>query len=354
SSFPRFVRTDPAKLRQIIINLVGNAIKFTNKGQITIKLGVLALEREKDKHYLFFEIRDSGIGMDKTDMETLFKPFVQLGQHEGTGLGLAITRQYINLLGGSISVTSEPGKGSNFSFTIAFEPVAPDKIQDATPSRGGIIKIENAADYRLLIVEDQLENRLLLRNLLLPFGFQLREAANGGEGVKIFTEWRPHLIFIDRRMPGLDGLDATRQIRKLADSGNTVIVAVTAHAFKDERQQMLDAGCDAFLSKPFPADAIFDILEKHLHVSVIRAKEDSRNENGREKLNVDELSKLPSGLLLEMKDALIRLDMKLIDEMIRRVTLENAALGNTIGRYANRFDYKTILEALENALGGSR
>ncbi|OGM05829.1 MAG: hypothetical protein A2008_02440 [Candidatus Wallbacteria bacterium GWC2_49_35] len=354
SSFPRFVSTDMARLRQIIINLVGNAIKFTSEGQITIKLGVCSIEQERNKHFLLFEIQDTGIGIDKAEQENIFKPFVQLGQHEGTGLGLAITQQYINLLGGSISVMSEPGKGSKFTFTIAFAPVDDAQIQTSTPSRGRVLEIENACNYKVLIVEDQLDNRLLMRNLLMPFRFDLREAADGREGVHMFEEWRPHIIFIDRRMPVLDGLSAVREMRKAAGPADAVIIAVTAHAFREERQQMIDVGCDAFISKPFSADAIYDVIEKYLKVRVIRAEEETDGRKVREELDPEELLKLPDTLLREMEDALIRLDRKRIDEIIGQVTLNNASLGKKLGQYASRFDYTAILEALQNILGGGQ
>ncbi len=351
SSFPRFVRTDLAKLRQIIINLVGNAVKFTNEGQITIKLGVCSILNGRAGNFLRFEIQDTGIGMDEAGVKNIFKPFVQLGQHEGTGLGLAITQQYINLMGGSIEVESRPGKGSKFSFAVSFEPADRDKIKMSAPSRGRVLEIENAKNYKVLIVEDQPENRLLMHNLLSPFGFLISEASDGIEGVELFEKFRPHIIFIDRRMPGVDGIEAVRKIREKSSHGGVIIIAVTAHAFKEERQQMIDAGCDDFISKPFGADDIFDVVEKYLKLRIIRDQAEVADAENASKPGAAELAKLPANLLRELEDALIKLDMKKIDQSIRDISDQNSALGKKLDNCAKNFDYNSILESLQKISG---
>lgn len=346
SSFPRYVNTDPAKLRQIIINLVGNAIKFTGEGLISIKLGTQSLETEQNRRRLFFEISDTGIGISPGDIERIFQPFAQIGYHEGTGLGLPITMRYVELLGGTISVASEPGRGSTFSFTISYNSVDHNNIQITPASAGRVIGIENASNYRILIVEDQMENRMLLRNLLSPFGFQISEAADGREGIQIFEQWRPHLIFIDRRMPVMDGLQAVSDIRKISAPVRPAIIAVTAHAFKEERQEMLDAGCDGFIAKPFTAEDIFFSLENYLHVNLIRAED---NAQGTPCAPPDRaaLAGLPQPLRLDLEAALVRLDIDLIGELIKKIAALNPDLGNTLEQVAGRFDFKPILKTLQ-------
>lgn len=348
SSFPRFVRTDPSKLRQIIINLVGNAIKFTGCGGITLKITTGGITPDNGRQYLCFEINDTGIGIQPADLENIFKPFVQSTQyHEGTGLGLAITRQYVKLLGGDISVISEPGKGSSFRFTIAFEKAA-EIISPERPAAGPgkVTAIEDAFKYRILIVEDHPDNRQLLYDLLAPFGFQIREAANGLEGVQCFKDWRPHLIFMDRRMPVLDGLGAIAEIRKLPDAAETAIIAITAHAFKDEQQEMIDAGCGGFIAKPFSAESVFAALEKHLPVRVVRSEESGAEETGTAPLDESKLAVLPEPLRRKLEDALVRLDMQRISELIRDIASQNNALAKSIEKHAAAFDYNTILNIL--------
>ena len=355
SSFPRFVRTDPAKLRQIIINLVGNSIKFTFKGSITVKLGIMSMNHKQNGQYLVFEIIDTGIGIAAADLKRIFQPFVQLGQHEGTGLGLAITQKYVELLGGSITVDSEPEKGSVFKFTIAHEPVDIDKIKIFTsPGKGGVIGFENAYKYRILIVEDHLESRKLLQNTLAPFGFQLLEADNGLISIELFKKYRPDLIFMDRRMPVLDGLQATAEIRKIPESAGTVIIAVTAHAFMDERQEMIKAGCNDFVAKPFFAERIFTVIEKYLNIRAIRTDDDIAPETPDFSLDRAAIAGLPETLRREFEDAIIRLDVALIGDIIRRIAGQNASLAKNLENYAGRFDYKPIIIALQEISGGKK
>jgi PAS domain S-box-containing protein len=268
SHYPRFIRSDAGKFRQILINLIGNSIKFTSAGQVTVKVGA---QPAAGGHLLIVGVSDTGIGIAKESLATLFRPFEQIGTQpsaEGTGLGLAITRQFIQLLGGEISVDSELGKGSNFCFVIPVgqaQPIGTLAAGHRPPVVGAGIK---AGDLRLLIVEDQPDNCLLIRRFLEPSGFLLREAVNGQEAIQQFQVWQPHLIFMDRRMPVMDGLEATRRIKALPGGRETIIIAVTAHAFEEERQEMLKAGCDDFIGKPFRQDDLLALLEKHLRLSL--------------------------------------------------------------------------------------
>jgi len=349
SSFPRFVRTDPAKLRQIIINLAGNAIKFTQKGRVSIKLSVQAVEAADQKKRLFFSVSDTGIGIPARDLDRIFHPFVQLAQNEGTGLGLAITQQYVQMLGGSISVSSEEDKGSTFTFTVVYEPADPGRVPlNPAAKAGNIIGFEDAANYRILVVEDQLENRLLLNKLLTPCGFQVSEAADGKAGVELCASVRPHVVFMDRRMPVLDGISATRAIRELPDCRDIIIIAVTAHAFRDERQEMLDAGCNDFLAKPFSDKQLFEMLEKHLSARAIRSEKPSPEPApARRELDREAVGRLPANLRFELVRALERADMNAIGEFIQIVARDNPALAAAFQNLADRFDYASLLEALK-------
>lgn len=272
SSFPRFVRTDPAKLRQILINLISNAIKFTKHGYISIKLALASHVKNNQYHELLFSITDTGIGIAKEDQKRLFTPFEQLGssmKHEGTGLGLSIVNEYVKLLGGQIAIESDTGAGSTFRFSIVCDPV--NKISsEPIPAKIDIpFAIKNAENCRILIVEDHADNRAIMLALLKPFGFQLREASNGLEGLEITKNWLPHLIFMDRRMPDMDGLSATKAIRSLSPEVYPSIIAITAHAYSDEQKEMLDAGCNGFIAKPYKDHTIFDAISKFLPVSIV-------------------------------------------------------------------------------------
>ncbi|MBF0427329.1 MAG: response regulator [Magnetococcales bacterium] len=341
SSFPSHVRTDPAKLRQIIINIIGNAIKFTNSGYIVLKLSLCDA--------LLFEITDSGIGISAESLEKIQQPFVQLAQSGGTGLGLSISRQLIGLLGGEMRIASELGKGTTFSFTIPFVPVTgtPPHASD----NGEIVGIDNGCEYRILIVEDQRENRLLLQNLLSQHNFQLRSAEDGREGVRVFQEWHPHLVLMDRRMPVLDGLSATREIRALPDGKEVKIIAVTAHTFNNERMEMLEAGCDDVLAKPFSESGLYDIMKKYLSFSITRQERmpavvlDAV-------LDPVALAKLPVSLLRELDDSLVRLDMVEITQWIQQVAGLDEGLGKIMKIYGERFEFMPIRKAIQAIIGG--
>ena len=270
SGFPRFANTDPGKFRQILVNLISNAIKFTSAGQITLRL---AAEPAAAGHLLSIEVRDTGIGIKRDDLDRIFLPFEQTAGTaaltEGTGLGLTITRQYVEILGGRIVVESEPGKGSCFRFTIPAGRCDPDSAR-LPPGLDYPVRIAGPATVvRALIVEDQPENRLLIRHFLEPLDFQIREAVNGQEALAVFQEWQPQVIFMDRRMPVLDGLEATRKIRTLSGGAETVIIAVSARSFKEEQLEMLAAGCNGFIAKPFGSGDIMALLKQHLHLEFV-------------------------------------------------------------------------------------
>lgn len=346
STLPRFVRSDPAKLRQIFINLVGNAIKFTREGGVTIKFNADAAAGDTDIHRIFFEICDTGLGIAKADIERVFEPFVQLGTHQGTGLGLFITRRLVELLGGELSVESSIGKGSVFSFSIIYEPVTADFTLSNTISQGNVTAFENAGEFRILIVEDHPESRLLLRMLLEPFGFLLREVENGREAVTAFKEWHPHLILMDRRMPVLDGVEAVKEIRgsdHCADSA--IIVALTAHAFRDDRQEMLAAGCNDFVAKPFKPEELFELLERHLPLRVVRAAEMTAPPPAA--LDSLAVARLPEALRRDLLGALERADMTEIANLISQVDERDGTLGIKLQQYAGKFDYAIIIRALK-------
>jgi CheY-like chemotaxis protein len=267
---PHTVNTDPGKFRQILLNLVGNAIKFTDAGQVTIRL---LAETTPAGQMLTVEVHDTGIGISQDDMNRIFHPFEQVGTRlpEGAGLGLAISRQYVQMLSGRISVESAPEKGSCFRFTIPVGEIDAGSVEKPLPPPQPAECGRPVADLRVLIVEDQPDNRLLLHCIIKPLNLQVRDAVNGQEAVAIFQEWHPQIILMDRRMPVLDGLAATRQIRALPGGAAPVIIAVSAQAFKEEQREMLVAGCNDFLVKPFMTDDLLSLLKKHLHLDLVDA-----------------------------------------------------------------------------------
>jgi signal transduction histidine kinase/DNA-binding NarL/FixJ family response regulator len=347
---PRYVTVDPGKLRQVLINLIGNAIKYTGTGGVVLRAG--AVEDEHPQHMrIRFEIEDSGPGIPPQDRERIFLPFVQLESRPtteaGSGLGLAICKQYVDLMGGRIELDSAPGKGSVFRVEI---PVRIPRTEEV-PSvlhRGRVIGLAGEhPHYRVLIAEDQPENRLLLLRLLEPLGFELREAVNGREAVKLSEQWRPHLIWMDIRMPVMDGLEATRLIKSAKTGVRAKIIAVTAHALEQERREILAAGCDELIRKPYQEAEIFDAMARHLGLKYVYEGEEPRGGAVSGAIGSD-LSTLPSSLRQELYQAVVELDTARTLALIEEVGSNNSSLGAALETLAKRLDYDGLLRLLEN------
>ncbi len=278
---PRYVRTDESKLRQILINLIGNAIKFTSSGAVTLRVGrshksdVTSHKGESAPGSLFlhFEVEDTGPGIAADELDTLFEPFVQTKtgkmSQEGTGLGLPITRQFVQLLGGNITVSSTLGEGTIFKFDVKVTLAPAAEIQTATSTRQAIALAPNQRTYRILVVDDRGESRQLLLHLLSRLGFEVREAENGQQAVALWDSWQPHLILMDMRMPVMDGYEATKQIKSHLKGQATVIIALTASAFEEDRTMILSAGCDDFVRKPFQEEVLLEKIATHLGVRYV-------------------------------------------------------------------------------------
>ena len=310
--FPRYVIVDIGKLRQVITNLAGNAIKFTQQGGVTLRAEIA--EQTEQGLWLRFLVEDTGAGISEENCQRIFSPFVQLGQQApvetGTGLGLAISYQFVELMHGKLKVSSVMGKGSTFYFeipvmlsTMSGDTVSPELIH------GKVVGVvAGQPHYRLLIVEDQFENRLLLHRLLEPLGFELRDAFNGEEALMQYESWQPDLILMDMRMPVMNGLEATRRIRARINGSKVRIVALTAHALENERIEILDAGCDDLVRKPYRENELFDTLTKHLGVHFVYEKNSTELVESEQSIDEAQWRALPVELLEMLKQAVILLD----------------------------------------------
>lgn len=349
------VQTDEGKLRQILINLLGNATKFTHSGRIEMRVTNSNLN---ENPFVRFEIQDTGIGIASEDLERVFDPFVQSGAQSpdadhstGTGLGLAISRQYVVLMGGEITVKSTLGKGTVFTFEIPVKAMAEEEIVTIKPRQRVIALAPDQPDYRILIVEDRDENRLLLKKLLNSVGFIVGEAIDGLEGVAMFRSWQPDLVWMDMRMPGLDGLEATRRIKAMEKGATTPIIALTAHAFEEERDRILNAGCDDFVRKPFLAEEIFEIMAKHLGVEYIYEELEKRVYSSSEvsppdALESDILPQLPQDLVMGLKEAIVSIDTNLIQNYIDRINKLDPSFGRRLSRLADDYQYDRIISTI--------
>jgi CheY-like chemotaxis protein len=343
SHFPRYIVADEARIRQILINLIGNAIKFTDQGGVTLRLGT----RENTLSHLQIEVEDSGKGIAPDQCRRIFEPFVQLGDQgnsRGTGLGLAITKQYVELMGGSISVTSEIGKGSLFRVDLPLEQANEADIQRANEAeQREVLGIAGRSDYRILIVEDQRDNQLLLQTLMENIGLAVRIATDGEQAVRIFEEWKPHFIWMDRRMPVMDGIEATKKIRALPGGADVKIVAVTASAFAEQRDEMLAAGLDDFVRKPYRPVEIYDCLAAQLGIEYLY----DSSAGQRLPLRPESFMSVPGPLLAELKDALQSLHIGRIDRAVRAIAEYDQSLHAQIESLVSMFDYATVIRAIE-------
>jgi signal transduction histidine kinase/ligand-binding sensor domain-containing protein/CheY-like chemotaxis protein len=286
SNLPAEITTDRSKLRQILINLIGNAIKFTAQGGVSISIastelspGEMIMGRFRREIRLSFEIRDTGRGIHADEIGKLFERYSQTESgrrsSEGTGLGLPIAKSFVQLMGGEVEVESVFGEGTTFRFSIKCAEVAPVK---ASAIHHGTTLDEKTAqringftsphkEVRILIAEDQPTNRLLLKRILGKAGFVLAEVENGQEAIEKWSQWKPHLILMDEDMPVKKGSEATREIKNLATPDNdTVIVSLTAYALEQARTSAIEAGCSDFVAKPFRSHELFSVISKHLGI----------------------------------------------------------------------------------------
>jgi CheY-like chemotaxis protein len=362
---PRYIVTDEAKLRQVLSNLLGNAVKFTRKGSVALQVQALPADGERQR--LHFEVEDTGPGIAPEDLEAVFEPFVQtvVGQEpqEGTGLGLSISRQFVRLMGGDITASSEVGQGSLFQFDVQVGLAAEADVEGTRPGRRvlGLAPDQFDADgcpFRLLVVEDKETNRRLLVKLLEALGFEVKEATNGREALEVWEQWQPHLIWMDMRMPVMDGHEATQQIKATPESQATVIIALTATAFEEDREKILLEGCDDFVRKPFRKDEIYDMLAKYLGVRFVYEEEpeDSPATGLEEPAYVpcaEALAALPADRLADLQQAITKADLYLILSLVDQIRGQNAALADALAVLARNYEYKRILALIEQAGGQS-
>jgi CheY-like chemotaxis protein len=297
------------------------------------------------------EVEDTGPGIAPEDQQRLFEPFVQLGDadaQQGTGLGLTITRQFVQMMGGSITVESTLGKGALFRVDLPLALANADEILGAeTHKPGEVVGLSPGQPrYRIMIVEDQRENQLLLNQLMADIGLEVRVVENGQQCLEAFQDWRPALIWMDRRMPVMDGIEATKRLRQLPEGQTVKIVAVTASAFNEQQQEMLDVGMDDFVRKPYRFDEIYDCLARQLGVQYLYADQQPTYITGVESLTAEMLTALPQELRSQLIDALESLEQEHISAIIGQVLPYDLVLYKTLMRLAENFDYPTILNAL--------
>ncbi len=355
---PRFVQVDEVKLRQILINLIQNGLKFTWKGSVTLSVSRQETNlTNPSSQVIRFEVRDTGIGLDKSEYAAIFEAFVQTDlsreRQEGTGLGLSISRRFVKLMQGELVVDSVKGKGSKFIFDIPLKVVR--TVVGQTPGIGHDMK-KNAVvvgveqgqpEVRILIVDDKWDNRRLLVTLLEPLGFKLEEARDGEEAVRMWKHFQPHLVFMDIRMPVMDGKEATLRIKKEDRKGQTVIVAVTASVFEEEKESIFSSGCTEVLTKPFESYEIYGQIENHLGIRFIYEGQKEHEDDPLIIQGEDDLFiGVPGQILKDLEQVVMRAEMDKISLLIKEIKKYNPSLASAVSQLANAFAYDKISRLL--------
>ena len=269
---PEIVFGDKTRLRQIFVNLLSNAFKFTEKGAVYFTIRRMPAQETNDQACLSFEIKDTGIGIPKDRIDEIFEPFQQIHtnkiQNEGTGLGLAIVEKLIRLMGSHLMIESVLDAGSTFRFELTL-PVIEKSSMSSLDSIRTIIGYEGPAK-RVLIVEDVEDNRILLKNLLLPAGFHVEEAENGRVGLEMIEHDPPDVVLTDLIMPEMDGYEMIRHIRENTGLQDMIIIGISADVANYAENKSSDAGCTDFIAKPFSIDELLFKMEKHLDLKWTR------------------------------------------------------------------------------------
>jgi signal transduction histidine kinase/CheY-like chemotaxis protein len=305
AGLPASARVDGTKLRQVLLNLMSNAVKFTAQGKVTLKVRGAARNGQCE---LAFAVIDDGPGIAEEDQLRIFEPFIQAegpGAKEGTGLGLTISREFVQLMGGTLAVQSAPGQGATFHFTVVVQ------VADEAPAgrQDEVTALEPQQRRRILVVDDNADGCALMESLLKPLGFEVAAVGDGVQALAMVDVWQPDLVFMDWRMPVLDGISATRQIRASQDSPQPGIVMLTASAFAEEREEALAAGADEFMRKPVEQEQLYAVLERQLTLQFVRRHRAAARQAPPAPLDRADLQRLDATLREDLKTALQELNL---------------------------------------------
>ncbi|OFY41253.1 MAG: hypothetical protein A2X18_12950 [Bacteroidetes bacterium GWF2_40_14] len=349
---PQFVIIDESKLRQLFVNIIGNALKFTDEGGIAVRTRVDKIDQ--DRSYLIVEVQDSGPGIPEEEIGRLFRHFEQTSsgvkKGSGTGLGLALSRELALLMGGDITVSSQVGIGSVFTFQVEIKNGKAEDIEKSNTKR--VICIDKAEEvYRILVVDDKKENLQVAVDLLKLVGFETFEAVDGADAIEKFKECDPHLILMDMRMPVMDGYEATRLIKSIEKGKSTPIVALTASTFEEERNRIKALDMQGYIRKPFRESDLFNTIGKILNIKyiyeddVLLSNEDSNPVTDNTDINI---VKLPENLVSDMLNAISVADLDQLVVLIESIQQDNPQFAHQLMVLAKNYDYDHLEKLLND------
>lgn len=361
NTIPEVVITDEKRLRQVLINLLGNAIKFTDKGSVIFKVGLLEPnETNKKISIIRFQVEDTGVGMETKQIEKIFLPFEQIGDNsrktEGTGLGLAISQQIVQLMGSNIHVNSILGKGSIFSFDLNL-PISSILHFSSGYSTKNIIGYEGQKQ-KILIVDDSCESRKIIANMLEPIGFEIIEASNGLEGIEKAKEFQPYLSIVDIFMPEIDGLEMVKRLRYLPEFQNAIFIASSARVFEYDREKTYQAGCNDFLPKPIQTEILLEKIQRYLHLEWLYSESNiipiEKNNNLDIKSSLPEILVMPTAAEIQKLLAAAEIgDFEEVEKEIAQIQKLNqnyAIFANTILEFTKEFDFEKIINLVNEKI----
>ena len=346
AGLPPTARVDATKLRQVLLNLMSNGVKFGLRGSVTLQ--VRGAARGGGGWDLACAVVDQGIGIALADQARIFEPFIQAdgdGAKEGTGLGLTISREFVRLMGGALTLESAPGQGSTFRFSI------PVRAAGAVPAAPGAQVAALAPEQhgrRILVVDDNADGRELLFNLLAPLGFTVELASDGGAALEAIEAWQPELVFMDWRMPGLDGLQVTRMVRARPELAQPRILMLTASAFEDEKQAALAAGADEFLRKPVEQEQLYLALERQLRLDFVRSAAPAAPPQ-RGALDGADLARLAPDVRAALNGALRELNLARVAALLGALGPELAGLVAGIEAMLAHYQYPQLCALLDGS-----
>jgi signal transduction histidine kinase len=363
---PHYIETDESRLRQILINLLSNGIKFTESGSVTLQVKLGNRENfsgspmTNNQLLMTFEVEDTGCGIAPEDLEKLFQPFVQgeAGRQSvgGTGLGLTISQYFAQLMGGNIKIASQVGKGTVITCEIPVRTVTPanaDEFLQKVRKPRAIALAPNQPQYRILVVEDKWESRHLLVKMLSPLGFEVFEAENGQAGIEMWEKIEPQLILMDMRMPVMDGYEAIKRIRSDLKGQATVIIALTASVLQAGKEIAMAMGCNDFISKPFQEEVLLEKIAEHLGVRYLYdSSEPSWQESAKENriISGEDLKIMPDQWHRDLNRAAIMGDDENIFALIEQIPDEHGDLKAVLKDLVDDFRFEILVNLTDNLL----
>ncbi len=353
-SLPRYATADDGKLRQILVNLIGNAVKFTVTGGVAVRVRADAVEGKTGKDpealRLMVEVEDTGPGISDGDMCCIFDLFQQgeAGMKAGgAGLGLTISHKFVEMMGGELTVTSQVGKGSCFRFEALLKPAAEIAGGDKLASRRIVGLEPGTGPFRILVVDDAPTNRALLCALLRPVGFEVAEAINGVGALDVFAQWSPHAVLMDMHMPVMDGYEATRRIKSMEAGRATPVIALTASILEGSQTQIMAAGVDTYLRKPFRAEELFEVVGKCLDLHYVFADEPDKTLSHPNQMQAVPIA-LPNELIQAIRQAVEEGDIDRLTMLIVQVEKLDSTKSCVLQALSDEFDYEKLDQWLEN------